>query len=123
MSFTFFCILLFVLLALGIMFYNIYMEVYTCFDRYGWEKNAKPAKEAPIQNITSQQIQYTRNKAKLKTKISFSDGFYFVTYKTDRDYGILTYKIFISDETRKKIIGLALEKHKLSVDRFTTQNN
>lgn len=111
-------VLAIVVLGLGIVIYNTCGEVYSCVDHYGWEEISTPDKKATIQNITQEQVQYTRNKAKLKTKISFSDGFYFITYKTDRDYRILTYKIFISDELGKKIINLAIEKHRLSVDDF-----
>lgn len=115
-------VLAIVVFGLGIVIYNTYGEINSCVDHYGWEEISTPDKKATIQNITQEQVQYTRNKAKLKTKISFSDGFYFITYKTDRDYRILTYKIFISDELGKKIIDLAIEKHKLSVDEFINNN-
>ncbi|MBD5400885.1 hypothetical protein HDR61_04040 [bacterium] len=115
-------VVVFMAFVLGIVIYNTCGEVYSCFDHYGWEEISAPDKKATIQNITQEQVQYTRNKAKFKTKISFSDGFYFITYKTDRDYRILTYKIFISDELGKKIMDLAIEKHKLAVEEFKNNN-
>ncbi len=109
------CLLVF---GFGMIFYNSFRSVYAWTDHYGWEDNSSPDKNAKIQNITSERVQYTRNGAKLKTKITFSDGFYFITYKTDRDDGVISYKIYLSDELREKIINLAIEKHNLSVEKF-----
>lgn len=102
----------------GMLIYNTIGDIYTWFDHCGWKENSNPNKKAKIQNITSEKIQYVKNKAKLKTKVIFSDGFYFVTYKTDRENGFLTYRIFISDEHKKDIIDMAVEKHNLAVDKF-----
>ena len=112
------CMIVFLVICCGIMLYNICGSVYTWADHCGWEENSQPDKNAKIQNITSERVQYTRNGAKLKTKITFSDGFYFITYKTDRDDGVISYKIYLSDELREKIINLAIEKHNLSVEQF-----
>lgn len=105
-------------ISIVIICYNSYKSIYTWTDHYGWEDNSSPDKNAKIQNITSERVQYTRNGAKLKTKITFSDGFYFITYKTDRDDGVISYKIYLSDELKEKIISSAIEKHNLSVDKF-----
>lgn len=112
------CMIVFFIICCGIMLYNICGAVYTWTDHCGWEENSQPDRNAKIQNITSERVQYTRNGAKLKTKITFSDGFYFITYKTDRDDGIISYKIYLSDELREKIINSAIEKHNLSVEQF-----
>jgi hypothetical protein len=114
-------VIILLVIGLGIMFYNICGTVYTWSNHYGWEENSNPDKKAKIQNITSERVQYGRTYAKLKTKITFSDGFYFITYKNDRETGIMTYKIYLSDELRKKIIDLAIEKHDLAVDNFISQ--
>lgn len=107
-----------ILVFVGLLIYNTYMGIYTCFNHYGWKENSNPYKQATISNITHERVQYTKNRAKIKTKISFSDGFYFITYKTNREYSFLIYKIFISDKLWKKIIDLAITKHNLSVDKF-----
>ena len=111
-------IIIILILGLGIMIYNICGSVYTWSNHYGWEENSNPNKNANIQNISSERVQYSRNGAKLKTKITFSDGFYFITYKTDRDDGVLTYKIYLSKELKEKIISSAIEQHNLAVDKF-----
>ena len=93
-------------------------EFYTWFNHYGWEENSIPNKKAKIQNITSEKVQHLKNMAKLKTKITFSDGFYFITYKTDRQRDFFIYTIFISDKHKKEIVELAKKKHMLAVDKF-----
>ena len=119
MAFYFMCIIF--VLGLGIMFYNICGTVYTWSNHCGWEENSNPDKNAKIQNMTSERVQYGRTYANLKTKVSFSDGFYFITYKNDRETRILTYKIYLSDKHRKKIIDLAIEKHNSAIDKFLSQ--
>ena len=119
MAFVFFIII--ASLGFGLLFYNTIMDVYTWFDHYGWSEKSKPDKNAKIQNITSERVQYVKNKAILKTKITFSDGFYFITHKTDRDDKFLIYKIYLSDELRKHIMELAIEKHDSAVDDFISQ--
>mgnify|MGYP004478296421 CR=1 FL=1 len=110
------------LVVLGVVFYNSYMSIYTWADHYGWEENSNPDKNAKILNITSQQVQYTRNGAKLKTKISFSDGFYFITYKTDRDDGFMTYRIYLSGALKERIVADAVKHHSTAVDKFISDN-
>lgn len=112
----FMCLLL--LLVLGVVVYNICGDVHSWSDHYGWGKNSTPDKEAKIQNITSERVQFARNEAKFKTTVTFSDGFYFITYKTNRDNSVLTYKIYISDELKNEIINSAIKQHISAVDRF-----
>ncbi len=119
---TLFFTIVFLLLVIGWVFYNLVRDVYTWSNHYGWEENSTPDKNAKIQNISSEKVQYSKNGAKYKTKITFSDGFYFITHKTDREDGFLTYRIFISDELREKIISLAIEKHNIAVDKFINDN-
>ena len=112
------CILI---LGLGIGFYNSYKSVYAWSDHYGWKDDSNPDKKAKIINITSEKVQYgsSATYAKLKTKITFSDGFYFITHKTDYNHtGAFTYQVYLSDELRDKIISSAIEKHNLAVDKF-----
>lgn len=112
------CLLVF---GFGMIFYNSFRSVYAWSDHYGWEDNSKPDKNAKIRNITSEKVQYGSSStyAKLKTKITFSDGFYFITHKTDYNHlGVYTYQVYLSDELREKIVGLAIEKHALEVDKF-----
>lgn len=111
-----------VIVSIGVVLYNMCKSVYTWSDHYGWEENSSPDKNAKIKNITSKEVQYSRNGAKLKTTITFSDGFYFISYKTDREDKALTYKIYLSNELREKIIGSAIEQHKMSVDSFVNDN-
>ena len=116
--------ILFLLLCFGIVVYNTYKSVYAWFDHYGWEKNSKPNKNAKIQNMTSTVVRYgsSSTKSKLKTTIIFSDGFYFITHKTEYErVDFIVYKLYLSEELKKKIIDSAIEKHKLAVDKFISQ--
>lgn len=120
-----------VLLLLGSLVYNSYMCVYIIFDHYGWKENARPNKKAKIQSISSEKVKYSKNDAKLKTTIIFSDGFYFITYKTERKNGVgmcrnglfevnsaFLYTIFISDKLKKDIINLAIQKHSKAIVKY-----
>lgn len=112
------CLLVF---GFGMIFYNSFRSVYAWTDHYGWEDDSSPDKNAKIKNITSEKVQYGSSStyAKLKTKITFSDGFYFITHKTDYEHlGAITYRVYLSDELKEKIISSAIEKHNLSVDKF-----
>lgn len=109
------------LISIVIICYNSYKSIYAWTDHYGWKEDSTPDKNAKIQNITSEKVQYGSSStyAKLKTKITFSDGFYFITHKTDYEHlGAITYRVYLSDELKEKIISSAIEKHNLSVDKF-----
>ena len=109
------------LISIIIICYNSYKSIYAWTDHYGWKEDSNPDKNAKIQNITSEKVQYGSSStyAKLKTKITFSDGFYFITHKTDYEHlGAITYRVYLSDELKEKIISSAIEKHNLSVDKF-----
>ena len=113
------------ILGLGIIFYNSYKSIYAWSDHCGWEPNSKPDKNAQIRNIASEKVRYGSSSTyvKLKTKITFSDGFYFITHKTDYNHtGLCTYQVYLSDELREKVIGLAIEQHNLAVDKFINNN-
>ncbi|MBR4316939.1 MAG: hypothetical protein IKP65_08275 [Alphaproteobacteria bacterium] len=112
------CVIPILLLAFGSCIYNTIGEIYTLSDHYGWNEFSHPNKMAKIKNITSQKVKYTKNKAKLKTIVNFSDGFYFITYKTNRKSEFLGYSIFISNKLKKYIIHLAIQKHKIAVVEY-----
>ena len=109
-------------LLLGLCFYNAYKSIYSWFDHYGWEEDSIPNKKAKIQKIDSKVVRWGKS-SKLKTKISFSDGFYFITYKTDYEYiDVLLWKLYISETTKKNIIDLAIKKHKIATNKFIKNN-
>lgn len=118
------CILLF-LFCIVIVFYNGYRTIYSWFDHYGWKKNSSPKKNAKMHWITSEKVHYgsSSTKAKLKTTVTFSDGFYFITHKTEYDRtGVFAYRMYISGELKKKIIESAIKKHDLAVEKFVCEN-
>lgn len=118
-------VVLLLVFGLGVCFYNSFRSIYAWTDHYGWEDNSSPDKNAKIKNITSEKVLYGSSStyAKLKTKITFSDGFYYITHKTDYNHiGVYTYQVYLSDELREKIIGLAIEKHDMAVEKFVNSD-
>ena len=86
-------------------------SIWSCFDHSHIKPNSVLRKDAKIVNINTEKVQYTKNGAKYKTSVYFSDGFVFVTHETDREDNMFTYRISIGPELRKKIINNAIEAH------------
>ena len=95
----------------GLLMVAIGRAVYWSFDHSGWSSNAKPDANATIVDMSSERVEYRKNGAKLKTTVSFSDGFYFITHATKRKDHFPTYTIYIDDLLKKQIIEKATNKH------------
>ncbi len=91
--------------------YFVFMNIYSAFDHCGWDTDSNPDPNAKIIDISSKEVQYAKNGVKYKTTVKFSDGFYFVTYKTDRKDKLFTYQISIDQQLYDKIISKAVQKH------------
>ena len=105
---------IFVILLFAALLIQLCRAVWSWFDHSGWNENADPSPCAVITEFTPQKVQYTKNNAKFKTTVKFSDGFYFVTHKTERDSGFMTYRISID---RNKITELATQAHQKAVEK------
>ncbi len=102
-------LLLFIIIIFVVVTLN--KSVSSNFDQTRKEPYTKLQPDATIVNVEVEQVQYVKNSAKFKTTVYFSDGFVFITHKTDRDDNFFTYKISISPELRKEIIQNAIEAH------------
>ena len=65
--------------------YALFKVLRACFDRSITAKGTVLMENATITDIRSEKIQYNLNRAKYKTTVCFSDGFQFVTYRTNRE--------------------------------------
>lgn len=83
-------------------------SIWCAFDHTKKGKYAILDKNAQIINMYSQKVQWTKNGAKFKTTVCFSDGFTFITHKTDREDGFFQYKISVDNG---KILRLANKAH------------
>lgn len=90
---------------------NLCKDFWSLFDHSFLPKGAKLVPDAIIVNFCPQKVQYTKNGAKYRTTVSFSDGFEFITCKTDRADGFLSYEIFISQELAESIMKKAIKAH------------
>ena len=107
-----------VVLSLFIAYYSyrIGKAIWNCFDHSKVEHNATLRQEAKIVNVHSEKVQYVKNGMKYKTTVTFSDGFEFITHKTNREDNIFTYEISVDTEqiieNAMKAHGRALKKQK-----------
>ena len=99
----------FIMLA-GVLF-GIGRSIYWLFDHTGWQSDAVPDLNATITDISSKEVKYVKNGAKFKTTVTFSDGFYFITHKTNRDQHFMTYTISVDDSLKSEIVSRAMEAH------------
>lgn len=108
---------LFALFFIGFALFNLYREAWSWFDHCKWESWATPDQNAKLTNFSSEQVKYSKNNAKYKTTVSFSDGFTFTTFKTGRESGFMSYRIYIDQAMKLEIIQKAIDKHDKAVLR------
>lgn len=89
---------------------NIYDWIYNAFSHTNKRscKNLRP--DAEIANVK----EYTvggKNDKKIRTVVTFDDGFEYVSHKTDRENHLMSYRIQVTEATRKKILEDAMQAH------------
>ncbi len=94
------------------------------FDHKKWSKNSVPSLDATIVDIKTEKIKYLKNGAKYKTTVLFSDGFSFITHKTNREDELFSYTISVGGELLKQIIRKAEATHEKAVrKKIANQKN
>lgn len=53
-----------------------------------------------------------KNDKKIRIEVLFDDGFEYVSHKTDREDSFLSYRIQVTEETKKRILNDAMEAHR-----------
>lgn len=109
-------LILFAVLAYPI--YGLIRAFLSLFDHGKWKKNSTPSAEARIVDMKTEKVQYVKNGTKYRTTVLFSDGFTYITHKTDRSDNFFTYSISISPELRDKIVYNAEKAHQKAVIRY-----
>lgn len=97
------------------LFWNIQVFIEESFDHWGWNDGARPDANATIIGFDSETVKNRKNRAKLKTTVTFSDGFWFYTHETNRKNGVFSYTISVDEELAKTIIKRAIAAHKDAV--------
>ena len=87
------------------------------FDHKGWNDGAVPDVNATVKDVKSERVKYSRNDAKFKTVVTFSDGFWYMTHKTNRKNGFMKYTISVDQELRRQIVEKAIAAHKEAVEK------
>ena len=110
---------LFVVFALliGVPLWLFIREIASNFDRGYWKKGSSPDPKAEIAYVSRKRVIYVKNGAKFKTTVDFTDGYRFVTHKTDREDGVFRYKISVDKHLASQIEGEAFYKHDKAVRR------
>lgn len=102
------------LVVLALCFVQMGKAIWSCFAHTSWDKDANPDPDAIIVDINSQQVKYVKNGAKFKTTVVFSDGFTYVTHKTNRENHFGSYTISVN---RKEIAEAAKLAHAKAVEK------
>lgn len=107
------------ILFFGVLFLvaglNIYDSIYNAFSHSGGNKK-NLRRDAKIVDVK----QYTvgaKNRKKIRTEVIFDDGFEYISHKTDREDSFLSYRIQVTEETKKRILNDAMEAHRKACDK------
>lgn len=111
MNFLIVLLILFSIYGFVIVGKNIFMSMYSRFD-HSFLPSTRLKRDAKIVDMSSEPVIYEKNNAKYKTKVTFSDGFVFTTYKTNwESESFFKYRISIDNELAIEIMQRALAAH------------
>ena len=110
--------ILFGTIILFLFLTTIIQEIRSKFDHTGWKKGSIPDRHATIANISSEKVKYDKNDAKFKTTVLFSDGFYFITHRTNRENRPLSYTISIDTKLANEIVARAKAIHNYEINKI-----
>ena len=86
-------------------------ELYSKFD-HSKLPSTQLQEDASVVDFKSEKVQYLKNGAKYKTHVYFSDGFEYVTFRTNRTSPHwYSYQISIDKELANSIIEKAIQAH------------
>lgn len=103
---------------LAIPVYNMCNSFYNLFDHTEWEDSSKLNLDAKIVDIKTEKVQYSKNGMKYKTTVFFSDGFNFITHKTNREDSFFSYQISMDESLLTEIISKAVRSHEKAVRNY-----
>ena len=110
------------LIALAMIIYFAFRkQVWSLSDHSEAYHNVELKQDAKIIDIKTEKVQYMKNDTKYKTTVSFSDGFSFITHKTNREDHFFTYNISVGSELYEQIIGNAIAAHNRALEQQLKQ--
>lgn len=89
---------------------NIYSWIYNAFSHINKRscKNLRP--DAKIANVKQDTVG-SKNDKKIRTVVTFDDGFEYISHKTDRENHLMSYRIQVTEATKKEILRDAVQAH------------
>lgn len=98
---------------------GVFMLIYTQFNHYGWDANLKkPDLQASITKINHKKVSLLIFRSKMKTAIFFSDGFYYISYKTKTaQVDVNHYSISVDKQMTLEIVESAIKAHTGAVQK------
>ena len=106
---------LFGIVVIGLVVYAVVRALYWSADHSGWDEGAAPDPDAQIVDVKSEKVKYSKNNAKYKTTVKFSDGFYYVTHKTNQEDHMGKYTISMDSFLEEEIMDSAKAAHQRAV--------
>ena len=106
---------LFVSIAVLIAVLNIAVQIYNMFDHNHYNEETLRT-DAKIVNVKQMTVG-SKNDKKICTTVTFDDGFVFESHKTDRDDSFFSYRIQVTEATRKEILEDAMEAHQKACEK------
>lgn len=98
-------------IILGLALFGWTREIYSRFNHTYYSAERLDT-NAQIVSCDSEQVKYTKNNAKFKTTVMFSDNFIFVTHQTRREMeGLMHYSISVDERMKRAIINEAKAAH------------
>ena len=89
---------------------NLYSWIYNLFSHSTVKDCKNLRRDAKIVNVKRDTVG-SKNSKKIRTEVLFDDGFEFISHKTDRDDSFFSYRIQVTEATRKKILEDAMQAH------------
>lgn len=102
----------------GYFAFCIGRSIWSMFDHSVWRAPKNPDINAEIVNVNVEKVRYSKNDAKYKTTVIFSDGFNFITHRTNRDDHFMSYTITIDNQLKIAIINTAVAAHIKAVNKM-----
>ena len=98
---------------------GVFVLIYTQFDHYGWDANLKkPDLQASITKVDHKKVSLFIFRSKMKTSIFFSDGFYYISYKTKAaQVDFNHYSISVDKQMTLEIVESAIKAHTDAVQK------
>ena len=91
-------------------------EIYPSFDHKKWNEYSQPSYDAEITDI-DHEIVGIKNWTKVKTTVSFSDGFVFISFDSDIDNHFLYNTVSLKMGTKAMILEKAKAAHTEAVKK------